>query len=66
MCLEVILGLAKKLMIEYKQVFLILNMRFETPLKNRMGKKKKHLFWLHGDGLKELLTMNPIEKHKKI
>ena len=40
MCLEVILGLAKKLMIEYKQVFLILYMRFETPLKNRMGKKK--------------------------
>ena len=33
---------------------------------NILGKtKKEKSFWLHGDGLKELLTMNPIEKHKK-
>ena len=32
---------------------------------NILGKtKKEKLFWLHGDGLKELLTMNPMEKHK--
>ena len=30
--------------------------------KTREGKS----FWLHGDGLKELLTMNPMEKHKQI
>ena len=23
-------------------------------------------FWLHGDGLREFLTMNPMEKHIKI
>ena len=32
---------------------------------NIMGKRKKERsFWLHGDGLKEFLTMNSIEKHK--
>ena len=29
------------------------------------GIKKEKSFWLHGDGLKQLLTMNPMEKHKK-
>ena len=28
-------------------------------------RKKEKQFWLHGDGLKELLNMNPMEKHKK-
>ena len=27
------------------------------------GRKKEKSFWLHGDGLKQLLTMNPMEKH---
>ena len=26
-------------------------------------KKKGKSFWLHGDGLKELLTMNPMENN---
>ena len=26
-------------------------------------RKKGKSFWLHGDGLKEFLTMNPMEKH---
>ena len=26
------------------------------------GRKKEKSFWLHGDGLKKLLTMNPMEK----
>ena len=30
------------------------------------GRKKEKSFWLHGDGLKQLLTMNPMEKHKKM
>ena len=31
------------------------------------GKRKKEKsFWLHGDGLKEFLTMYPMEKHKKM
>ena len=29
------------------------------------GVKKENLYWLHADGLKLLLTMNPMEKHKK-
>ena len=29
-------------------------------------KIKEKIFWLHGDGLKEFLTINPMEKHKKI
>ena len=34
---------------------------------NILGKtRKEKSFWFHGDGLKELLTMNPMEKHKKI
>ena len=28
------------------------------------GSKKKNLYWLHADGLKLLLTMNPMEKLK--
>ena len=27
--------------------------------------KKRKSFWLHGDGLKELLTMNSMERHLK-
>ena len=27
------------------------------------GRKKEKSFWLHGDGLKQLLTMDPMEKH---
>ena len=31
---------------------------------NILGKtRKEKSCWLHGDGLKELLTMNPVEKH---
>ena len=31
---------------------------------NILGKtRKEKSFWLHGDGLKEFLTMNPAEKH---
>ena len=34
--------------------------------KSILGKpKKKDHFWLYGDGLKELLTMNPMGKHLK-
>ena len=29
------------------------------------GRKKEESFWLHGDGLKQLLTMNPMGKHKE-
>ena len=29
------------------------------------GRKKEILLWLHGDVPKQLLTMNPMEKHKK-
>ena len=29
------------------------------------GRKKEQSFWLHGDGLKLLLTMTPMEKLKK-
>ena len=38
----------------------------QNSIKNNiLGKtKKEKSFWLHGDGLKELLTMNPTEKHK--
>ena len=28
------------------------------------GRKKEELYWLHADGLKLLLTMNPMEKLK--
>ena len=32
--------------------------------KNILGKiRKEKSFWLHGDGLKVLLTMNPMGKH---
>ena len=32
--------------------------------KNMIGKTRtEKSFWLHGDGLKELLTMNPMEKY---
>ena len=67
MCLEVDLMLDKKLMMEYKQVFLILKKSFKIPLKIIYGVKGKRekSFWLHGDGLKELRTMNPMENHKK-
>ena len=40
-------------------------MRFKIPLKIIYVQRKEKSFWLHGDGLKELLNMNPIEKHKK-
>ena len=33
---------------------------------NILGKtRKERLFWLHCDGLKEFLTMNPMGKHNK-
>ena len=62
MCLEVNLGLDKKLMMEYKQLFLILKTSFKIPLKiiYWVYEKEKKLIWLHGDGLKILLTMNPM------
>ena len=27
------------------------------------GRKREKSFWLHGGGLRQLLTMNPMEKH---
>ena len=34
--------------------------------KKILGKKRREtLFWLHGDGLNKLLTMNTMGKHKK-
>ena len=65
MCLEVNLWLEKTLITKYKEVFLILKMSFKFPLKKCNGwRKKGKSFWLHGDGLKLLLTMNPMEKLK--
>ena len=29
------------------------------------GGKEGKLFWLHGDGLNHLLSMNPMEEHRK-
>ena len=29
------------------------------------GRKWEKSFWLHGGGLRQLLTMNPMEKHLK-
>ena len=64
MCLEVKLWLEKKFMIKYKEVFLILKMSFKFPFKNVLeGRKKEKSFLLHGDGLNQLLTMNPMGKH---
>ena len=49
---------------EYRELFLILKMKFKIPLIINYWKKGKgKLFWLHGDGLKELLAMNPKGKH---
>ena len=57
----------KSLMMKYKEVFIILKMRFKFPLKKMYWKeeKKGKSFWLHADGLKLFLTMNPMEKPKK-
>ena len=48
------LWLDKKLIMEYKEVFLILKTSFKIPLKNNLlePRKKGKSFWLHGDGLK--------------
>ena len=42
-------------------------MSFKFPLKKVCWKeeKNKNSLWLHGDGLKQFLTMNPMEKDKK-
>ena len=50
---------------EIKEVFLLLKTRFKVPLKNvSIRSKKEKSYWLHADGLKLLLTMNPMEKLK--
>ena len=61
------LWLEKKIMIRYKGAFLILKMSFKFPLKKNevYGRKKEKSFSLHGDGLKQLLTIIPMEKHLK-
>ena len=66
MCLEVKLWLENKLMMKYKELFLILKTSFNFPLKKtvREGRTNEKLYWLHADGLKLLLTMNPMEKLK--
>ena len=58
------LGLEKKLGMKYKQVLLLLRIGFKLQLEiiYLVRKERKNIFWLNGDGLKQLLTMNPIEK----
>ena len=64
-CLEVKLWLEKKLMMKFKEVFLLLKTSFKVPLKKCTGRKKKvKSYWLHADRLKLLLTMNLMEKLK--
>ena len=64
-CLEVKLWLEKKLMMKYKEVFLILKTIFKVPLKKMYWKEEKgKSYWLHADRLKLLLTMNPMGKLK--
>ena len=50
MSLENILGLEKKLVLKYKQEFLLLNMRFKLPLKiiYLVKKERKNNFGLMG------------------
>ena len=63
MSLEKILALDKKLVMKYKQVFILLNMSFKLPLKIIYPARKERIFFnFNGDGLKRLLTMNPTEK----
>ena len=50
---------------EIQKIFLILKTSFKVPLKNvSIRSKKEKSYWLHADGLKLLLTMNPMEKLK--
>ena len=51
-------------MMKFKEVFLLLKMSSKVSLKKiyRREAKKENLYWLHADGLKLLLTMNPLEK----
>ena len=65
-CLEVKLWLEKKLMMKFKELFLLLKTSFKVSSKNiyRKEAKKEKSHWLHADGLKLLLTMNPMGKLK--
>ena len=53
-----------KLVIKFKQVFLLLKTSFKLLLKliYLVRKKRNIIFWFNGDELKKLLTMNPMEK----
>ena len=53
-------------MMKFKEVFILIKMSSKVSLKNiyRKEAKRKILYWLHADGLKLLLTMNPMEKLK--
>ena len=37
------------------------NLQSVIEINIQEGSKKKNLYWLHADGLKLLLTMNPME-----
>ena len=67
MSFNTILGLYKKLVMEYKQVFLFIKGELQNSSENNISckKGKKKSFWLNGDGQKQLLTTNPTEKQKK-
>ena len=52
---------------EKQRIISYIKDELQNSIQNNLLKKRKKgkSFWLHGDGLKELLTMNPIEKLEK-
>ena len=65
MCLEVIFKVKQEVNDGTQTSISYIKDDIKNPIeKNIMGKTiKEKSFWLYGDGLKELLTMNPMEKH---
>ena len=62
---EVMVG--KEVNDEIQGIISYIKDELQNSIVNNIPEGRKHLksFWLHGDGLKQLLTMNPIEKHNK-
>ena len=47
------------------QTNIFLKYELQTSIENNISckKAKGKIFWLNGDGLKKVLTMNPVEEH---
>ena len=53
-------------MMKFREVFLFIKDELQSVIGKNIqeGGNKENLYWLHADGLKLLLTMNPTERIK--